>query len=284
MSKVDFKNFDWSQLNIPKLEESQNNKSYRSCKPTLKNGKSVQFQIPFSLFPFGASPPNPEKKILKWSLPIARDELPGITKPLSKEFFATMENFDKFLINYASKNAQLFFNVPTKGIESCTDFLNPCIKHDKNAEKDEKYGPRIQPELMFNKETNQFEKVQATNVKSEKISITDILPKSKGYAIIELTTFYSVNYKNYGALWIVRNVDIIENLESEAAPIDRSQYGDCPALPHIDDVYDPKMEEALREAEKRERPEDPPVIERDEEHSGVPAENPKPAKKSKTKK
>ena len=229
---MNFRDFKFSDLSIPTLEASPTQPGYKSSKPTLKGtGKSVMLQVPLSLLPFGASPPNPEKKILKWSLPIARDEAVGVTRPINKEFFDKMQSLDESLAQFASDNAKMFFGTDKKSYEICWEFLNKTLKWDKNVEKREKYGPRIQPGLMHDDETDTFAQITVTNPKKQPIGVRDVLSKSKGYVTIELTSIYSVAEKAYGWTWATRRIDIVQVDQNQAPEPDRNMYGDCPEIP-----------------------------------------------------
>src|SRR6188768_3687208 len=186
-----FNKIDWNDLEIPPLVESKKQIGYRASTPTLKGGKQVIIQAPMGTFPFGVSPPKPEKNIKKWSISLAKMDN-GATKPIMEEFFSKMEEFDEFLINYAHKNSKEFFGKQL-GLETVREFYNKVVKIDDDPANAAKYGPRISPVIGYNEETRKFDDIPCKNVDKSDLPIDKVPQRSKGILQFRLGQIYCVN-------------------------------------------------------------------------------------------
>lgn len=214
---MDFRKFDFNNIEFEALTANPNAPSYQSCKPK----QPVMVQLPNLEMPFAVSLPNPEKKITKHSLPLA---LKG--SKFEQDLIKFVDDFDEALINYAHKHSTAFFG-KQQTLEVCRAFANMTKKVDDNAEKAAKYGPRLSPTVQIS-DDGVFYNTQVYDIDKKKIGPLDIQKHSSGYVTIELTSLYVVAGKAFGAIWVVRNVQITKHAMSEAPPIDFSMYDDCP--------------------------------------------------------
>lgn len=278
---MNFTEIDVSKIKFGELVESKKQKGYRSGNITYE-GQPLLIQVPFVLFPFGVSPPNPDLGITKWSLSIARDEN-GVTKPIVGEFFKKIEEIENRFLHYVSENAQDYFG-GKKSLETCKDFMNKIVKYDKNAENAAKYGPRIAPVVPYDTENNKFYDIECYDVDKSEISPEKVQRKSKGMATIQLATNYSVGGKAYGITMNTKIIKVLKHASNAAPPIKDNMYG-----------YDPELEAAMLAATMPPtvHPDNmygdaevplPPATEekkRTREESAPPSEEPAPSKPAK---
>ena len=269
-------------LNVPKLEASKKQPGFRSSKP-MHNGKTLFIQTHNVYFPFGISPPNPEKNVKKWSIPIS-EKTNGVITPLNAQLFNKHIELDEWLMNYAMTNHKEFFDHPVvKSRDVYEEHLNHTVKSDKNPEKTEQYGRRIAPTIMTDEETGRFQELEVIivnpawqpptiiNPKTGKripnpeydASIQHYLPvdplsvvaKSMGEVLYEKKSVYSVNHKAFGYTWVARRIVV-------------TRFGEEPAPEHDADLYaehvDMEFDDALANMEmptggKREREEEEEV-------------------------
>ncbi len=266
---MNFTSIDWKKLEVPELKESETQKGYKSCNPTYE-GKALQVQFPLAYLPFGASPPSPANGIEKWSLPVGRDEN-GSTKPIIGALFAKFEAFDEHLIDHAFEHSLTFFGSQKKR-DIIAEFMNKTIKVDKNAVNAAKYGPRLQPTLAFDKETEKFTGIVCEDVDGSPLDIEKISKRSKGFVTVRLGQIYSVGGKAFGATWYVTRIKVMKHSADEAPPIQQDMYGEDPELDAIllampmpvsapvkvEDMYPETDHIKSEEPKKRERSEEEP--------------------------
>ena len=221
---MNINNIDWNKLVVPALEESKKQPGFKSCNPTYE-GKPLQIQTGISYLPFGASPPNPEKKILKWSLPIARDHNGKPFSAVTATMFGKLEAFDQWVIQYIFENPLPFFGVAKKR-DIVEEFYNKTSKYDKKPENAAKYGPRFSPVLPFVEETKAFKDITCLDVNGTPIGPENIKRGTQAIIIYELASIYSVAGKACGATWNVRSIRIVRHASNEAPAIDISMYGE----------------------------------------------------------
>jgi hypothetical protein len=240
-------------LYVPKMELSKKQPGFYSSKPT-HNRKTLFIQTHDVYFPFGISPPNPEKNIKKWSIPISEKTNGDIT-PLNAQLFNKHIELDEWLMNYAMANHKEFFDHPTvKSRDVYEEHLNLTVKSDKNPEKTEQYGRRIAPTIMTNEETGRFQELEVMTINPEwqpkyipnpktgkyipnpeyDASIPEflpadplsIIPKSMGRVTYELKSTYCVNHKAFGFTWVARKIVVIRFGEDPAPDPDMNLYAE----------------------------------------------------------
>lgn len=252
---MNINNVDWSKLVIPALEESKKQPGFKSCSPTY-DGKPLLIQSGISYLPFGASPPNPEKKILKWTLPIARDLRNAPFSAITTTMFEKLDVFDQFSIQHIFENPLPFFGM-TKKRDIVEEFYNKAVKYDKNPVNAAKYGPRFAPVLPFIEETKSFKDITCMDVNGTPIDPATIKNGTQAIIIFELASFYSVAGKACGATWIVRSIRVVRHASNEAPPIDISMYGEEAAFEQaLLDLPIPEGRGIKREREEEEEEEE----------------------------
>lgn len=217
-------------LTIPKLEASKKTPAYCSSTPTY-NGKTLFITTHEVFFPFGISPPNLEKKIKKWSLPIS-EKTNGIITPQNQELFSMHDQLDDHLMKHLMENPKYNFGHETvKSLDVYEGNLNRTAKSDKeHPEKTEQYGRRIAPIIMTDEKTGHFQEFQTMiknpeyNSKTNKdvpkylpIDPMSIVPRSMGYVTYKLQSSYIFGKRAFGYTWVVSSV-VVTRFGADPAP------------------------------------------------------------------
>jgi hypothetical protein len=280
VTPLDFRKIDFSRVQIGALALNESGKGM-SAKIQYLNDKGVPenfiIQTPIMQFPYGISNYNNENT--NFSLSGTLDE----KVPILRQFSDFLKKFDDFIVKHAfnnaktilGKNAEVTRDDGTKGpitLGGMRMFHNSLIKEPNEDKKASGYSNTFKTTVYPTKDNNVIVpdtyNFKCVEHDGHTPSSTNIPHHSTGSMHFQPATFYSVSGK-YGVTNVLKKVVLQQKggyVESKHIP---NMYGEQPPV----DIYDEAVEQAIQEAETKKKP-----LENDED------ENPKPSKKSKTKK